>query len=119
MDQATIDILLAQLVGMVTGWALIIIFFRIRGKRGVRYVHSSMVSDSHLTPMFGVPISDWKSCFAWRPVRTIDEGLIWLRRYWRRRIRKKAHLDGPDWRSYQKVVLLRHNGRRLDPELWP
>lgn len=39
------------------------------------------------TPLFGARrIQDWDRMFAWKPVRTSDDGVIWLRPYWRRKV---------------------------------
>jgi hypothetical protein len=31
-------------------------------------------------------VQDWERHFSWTPVRTIDQGWVWLRTYWRRKI---------------------------------
>lgn len=31
-------------------------------------------------------VQDWERHFSWTPVRTIDQGWVWLRPYWRRKI---------------------------------
>ncbi|QED11658.1 hypothetical protein PP914_gp170 [Arthrobacter phage Qui] len=31
-------------------------------------------------------VQDWERNFSWAPVRTIDQGWVWLRVYWRRKI---------------------------------
>jgi hypothetical protein len=45
-------------------------------------------------PLFGVPVAPWHMWFAWRPVRTWDGQIIWMRWVWRRWIQKKLHLIG-------------------------
>jgi hypothetical protein len=53
-------------------------------------------------PLFGDPISDWLPWFAWKPVRTFDRRLVWLRWVCRRCIHKHEHLFGGDdfWWQY-------------------
>lgn len=51
-----------------------------------------------LRPFFGEPIAPWKRWFAWRPVWTVDWGVVWLRFVERRHIHKHHWLDGgPDY----------------------
>lgn len=45
-------------------------------------------------PMFGDPVGPWYRWFSWRPVETVDRGVIWLRPVWRRRVAKHAFLTG-------------------------
>lgn len=51
-------------------------------------------------------IREWERLFAWKPVRTIDKGNIWLRYYWRRQIYSPATVGGlfEETYSYQNVV---------------
>jgi hypothetical protein len=46
------------------------------------------------TPFFGLPVGDWHAWFAWKPVRTFDGRLCWLRWVKRRYIQKHACLSG-------------------------
>jgi hypothetical protein len=46
------------------------------------------------TPMFGRPVGCWHAWFAWKPVRTFDRRLSWLRWVKRRCIQKHDYLDG-------------------------
>lgn len=62
-------------------------------------------------PMFADPVGPWHRWFAWRPVSTIDRGLVWLRFVWCRRVQSHAYLDGPTWRGWQRVVDA-HRGAR-------
>lgn len=106
MDPVVLSSLLGGLGGCLVSWALIFAFYKVGGKLGERIVSSSVVSDRHLTPMFGDPISDWKSAFAWKPVHTLDEGYVWLKRYWRRRIHKHHFLNGGSDFWWQNLVTL-------------
>jgi len=51
-------------------------------------------------PMFGSPMTPWWRWFAWRPIRTLDRGWVWLRPVWRRRCLIAGYLalepHGPD-----------------------
>lgn len=47
-----------------------------------------------MKPMFGDPVGPWHQWFAWKPVRSYDQRLIWLRRCWRRTIQKHQYLYG-------------------------
>jgi hypothetical protein len=55
-------------------------------------------------PTFGEPISVWVRWFAWKPVRTVDHGYLWLRFVYRRCIQKHDYLSGPMewWWQYVK-----------------
>ena len=55
-------------------------------------------------PMFGDAVGDWHWWFAWRPVLTYDERIVWLRIVWRRRIQSKDFIDGPMF-SWWQVTL--------------
>ena len=46
-------------------------------------------------PMFADPIGPWHVWFAWRPIRTTDGRLMWLRRVLRRRCQMHDYLPGP------------------------
>lgn len=50
-------------------------------------------------PRFGHPIGPWHRWFAWRPVRTVDQGLVWMRTVSRRRYQSLPNLPGAtyDW----------------------
>jgi hypothetical protein len=49
-------------------------------------------------PLFGTPIGDWHRWFAWKPVRTWDHRLVWLRMVRRQSVQLKFYLHGgPDW----------------------
>lgn len=102
--------LLGGLGGTLVGWAMIFAFYKIRDHRYGRIVQEARVDDSDWQPMFGRPVSDWQRTFAWKPVSTIDEGHIWLKYYWRRRIHKKMFLHGGDDFWFQNVVTLRYVG---------
>jgi hypothetical protein len=56
---------------------------------------------SDFCPMFGFPAGPWHRWFAWFPVETFDGGWKWLTFIERRRIHKKASLDGPPHRWWQ------------------
>ena len=45
-------------------------------------------------PMFGDPCGEWHRWFAWRPVRSYDGRLAWLRFVSRRGIQKHQYLHG-------------------------
>jgi hypothetical protein len=45
-------------------------------------------------PLFGDPVGPWHSWFAWWPVRSFDNRIIWLRFCSRRCIQKHQYLDG-------------------------
>lgn len=55
-------------------------------------------------PMFGNPVGPWHRWFAWRPVATIDRGLVWLRRVNRRRYQSKPYLPGPTFTWFHYAV---------------
>lgn len=38
-------------------------------------------------------IQDWERVFSWQPVRTVDDGWIWLKYYWRRKIYSPIPID--------------------------
>ena len=51
-----------------------------------------------LEPRFASPVGPWRRFFAWRPCRTYDGALVWLRFAWKRRVQKYHYLDGgPDF----------------------
>lgn len=54
-------------------------------------------------PIFGFPLANWHTWFAWYPVDTVDYGHVWLRRVWRRRCQSKLML-GPTVTWFQHVV---------------
>lgn len=66
-----------------------------------------MSGDLTRCPLFTAPIGTWHDWFAWRPVRTHDQRLVWLR--WIRRrllVSTMVSLDGPDdsdlrWQYYR------------------
>jgi hypothetical protein len=45
-------------------------------------------------PCFGAPVGPWHRWFAWRPVRTFDMRLVWLRWVGRRCIQKHDYITG-------------------------
>lgn len=45
-------------------------------------------------PEFGLPVGPWHRWFAWRPVLTYDQRLVWFRSLSRRCIQKHNYLDG-------------------------
>lgn len=45
-------------------------------------------------PRFGFPCGDWHRWFAWKPVRSYDNRLAWLRFISRRCIQKHDYLFG-------------------------
>jgi len=51
---------------------------------------------------FASPVSLWHKWFAWFPVRTWDNRLIWLKQVERRMLAKHSHLSGPssEWFEY-------------------
>ncbi len=58
------------------------------------------------SPLFGRPIGPWRVWFAWKPIRTFDGELLWLRRVKRRRIQAHPHLSLFDeqWWQYARVT---------------
>jgi hypothetical protein len=38
-------------------------------------------------------IQDWERRFAWKPIKTDDEGRIWLKHYWRRPVYLPTETD--------------------------
>lgn len=53
---------------------------------------------SSYAPRFGTVVGPWIKTRAWFPVFTIDSGMVWLRRVWKRHVHKHQFLDGgPDW----------------------
>ena len=62
------------------------------------------MSDENPAAYFFEPIGRWHDWFAWFPIRTYDNRLVWLERVRRRRLQKHWYLHGgPDqiW-QYQK-----------------
>ncbi len=59
------------------------------------------MTDTRLTirkPAFGELVGSWHRWFAWLPVRTYDQRLVWLRPVWRRSVFKHQFLHGGgDW----------------------
>ena len=55
-------------------------------------------------PIFGYPLTDWYTWFAWHPVDTVDRGWRWLVPVQRRRIQKKLNLDGGADQWFQHAV---------------
>jgi len=53
-------------------------------------------------PLFGTPIADWHTWFAWFPVKTWDYRIVWLKKVKRRRIQKHHYLTGGEdsWWQY-------------------
>ncbi|UYL88276.1 membrane protein [Arthrobacter phage LilHuddy] len=95
MDSVVLGALIGGVVGIIVSWGAVIIFLLIRGeryKRKERAVHGRVISDKHLTPMFGNAISDWDRVFTIRPVHTLDSGWVFCRYVWRRRIAKHSYL---------------------------
>jgi len=45
-------------------------------------------------PLFGEPVGPWHDWFAWKPVHTYDQRLVWLRWVKRRCIQKHSYLTG-------------------------
>jgi hypothetical protein len=82
-------------VNLVIWGALLYLVLRdkrrlVRPAAGRRLVH-----DERFSPMFGRPITDWERVFIWKPVRTVDRGMVMPMQYvWRRRIAKYSFLDG-------------------------
>jgi hypothetical protein len=132
MDPVILGTLIGAGIGTLAGWALIYIYYMI-GRRVAkskdRKVDERVVSDRHLQPMFGNPISGWSRAWAWKPVHTIDHGYIWMRPYWRRRINKKPFLHGGDdfwWQNIRKLTYVFRPQQPapvkrglVDPDLWP
>ncbi|QIG76661.1 hypothetical protein EVC28_037 [Rhizobium phage RHph_I1_23] len=60
------------------------------------------MSDPNPQMMFGEPVGPWHDWFAWFPIRTYDQRLVWLRWVRRRSILKHWYLHGgPDfWWQY-------------------
>lgn len=50
---------------------------------------------------FADPVGPWHDYFAWWPVRTYDQRLVWLRWCRRRCLQKKQFLDGGSDFSWQ------------------
>lgn len=55
-------------------------------------------------PTYGHAVGPWHRRFAWRPIRTIDRGWVWLRPVWRRRCQSHDYLSGPIVEWWQNVV---------------
>ena len=54
--------------------------------------------------MFTSPVGEWHRWFAWKPVRTYDQRLVWLRIVGRRCMQKHQYLQGgPDF-SWQYAL---------------
>lgn len=51
--------------------------------------------------MFVAPVGPWHDWFAWRPIRTYDQRLVWFRRCRRRCLQLHQHLDGAPQFSWQ------------------
>lgn len=47
-----------------------------------------------MKPLFGDPIGPWHRVFAWWPIRTFDQCIVWLKWVERRCIQKHQYLDG-------------------------
>lgn len=60
-------------------------------------------SNNDFKPVFGFPLANWHTWFAWYPVDTIDYGHVWLRRVWRRKCQSKVML-GPTVTWFQYAV---------------
>jgi hypothetical protein len=108
MDPAVQATLMGGVGGTLIGWAMILISYKVGGKLGNRVATKRVISDRHLQPMFGNPISSWSRAWAWKPVHTLDHGYIWLRFYWRRRIHKKQFLHGGADFWWQNVKILHY-----------
>lgn len=79
-----------------------------RGTRRERLVDRRVVRDAHLAPLFGNAISDWERVLTVKPVHTLDNGWVFCRYVWRRRIAKHCALDGgPDF-WFQYLVKLQY-----------
>lgn len=51
-------------------------------------------------PSFADFTGPWRDAFAWLPTRMFTGQWVWLRKYRRRPLLKKPHLDGPDWQGW-------------------
>jgi hypothetical protein len=62
------------------------------------------MSKDKYQPTFGEPVSDWVKSFAWLPKDTIDYGLVWLVKVYKRRCQPHDYLSGPQtpWFQYLK-----------------
>ena len=49
-------------------------------------------SDDDYLMTFSNPVTKWSRWFAWRPVGTVDKGMVWLIPVWRRRAMVKMML---------------------------
>lgn len=100
----------AALLGAIFGTTIVLSGLLVaggfRGKRGA--APKKKVDQSAWEPMFGRAHGDWYRWFAWRPVRTLDRGLVWLRPVWRRRVYKHSYLPGPSTSWYQNLVELKY-----------
>lgn len=63
------------------------------------------MSKYEYNPTFGRPISPWVKWFAWRPVKTEDYGLVWLRKVYKRRCQTHDYLSAPmmQWWQYARI----------------
>lgn len=90
------------LVGLVT-IGVVIFVLRKRKAKSVRRINKQ--GDT----LFGKKqIQDWEKMFAWKPVQTIDQGYIWLRYYWRRKVYLPTdvdHLGNVTWPFYYQNVI--------------
>ncbi|ESZ60682.1 hypothetical protein NL532_24275 [Mesorhizobium sp. C120A] len=53
-----------------------------------------MRAEPNPTPFFGDAIGPWHDHFAWLPIRTYDQRLVWLKWCRRRCVQKHQYLDG-------------------------
>lgn len=62
----------------------------------------TLVDERLAMPVFGDPVSSWHWWFEWKPVRTFDQRIVWLRWICRRCIQTHVHLPGPGgfWWQY-------------------
>ena len=113
MDPVILGTLIGAGGGTLAGWAMIYAYYTIGrrvAKQKERVVEKRVISDSHLAPMFGRPISEWERWFAWKPVHTLDQGWVFGRRVWRRRIHKHQFLHGGSDFWFQYLVKLQYVG---------
>ncbi|UGL63314.1 membrane protein [Arthrobacter phage Tokki] len=97
MDPSVLGALIGGGVGIIVSWGAVLIFFLSRGERygrKERKVNGRVISDKQYSPMFGRPVSDWRRVFTCWPVHTLDEGWVFCRFVWRRRIYKHQSLPG-------------------------
>ncbi|QGZ17293.1 hypothetical protein SEA_GIANTSBANE_89 [Arthrobacter phage Giantsbane] len=95
MDPTLAAALFGSAISSAVALVALAIIVRLRMERRERRSDAGRtIKDKHLSPMFGRPISDWQHVFTIRPVHTLDQGWVFCRYVWRRRIYKHQFLPG-------------------------